>query len=38
MEEDILIELFSVVGVRLIEGVMDLKAFRSIGLIERRNV
>ena len=38
MEDDILIELFSVVDVRLIEGVMDLKAFRSIGVIERRNV
>ena len=38
MEDDILIELFSVVDDRLIEGVMDLKAFRSIGVIERRNV
>lgn len=33
MEDDILIELFSVVDVRLIEGVNDLKAFRSIGVI-----
>ena len=33
MEDDILIELLSVVDVRLIEGVNDLKAFRSIGVI-----
>jgi hypothetical protein len=36
IEDDILIELFSVIDVRLIEGVMDLKAFRSIGTIEKR--
>lgn len=36
MEEDILIEFFSMVGVRLIEGVIDLKAFRSIGIMGTR--
>jgi len=33
MEEDILMELLSIVDVRLTEGVMDLKAFRSIGIM-----
>lgn len=35
IEDDILIELLSMVGVRLIEGVIDLKAFRSIGTVRR---
>jgi hypothetical protein len=35
MEDDILIELFSVVDVRLIEGVNDLKAFRSMCVIRK---
>jgi len=36
MEDDILIELFSVVDVRLIEGVNDLKAFGSMCVIKKR--
>jgi hypothetical protein len=35
MEDDILIELLSVVDVRLIEGVNDLKAFRSMCVIRK---
>jgi hypothetical protein len=35
MEDDILIELLSVVDVRLIEGVNDLKAFRSMCVVRK---